>query len=151
MKNKIKIVSILAIIIAIGLTSIYFAFFRIDTSELSYDFLLRNIPSPNEQYLLKLKLLKEEERSDKGYIYGRLYESMADENGDIFYVYKRDLYWDLIDIDQSNEDATDIERWSKSDWIDNQTIIIEGLEIDVNNGSYDYRRHKRHNSSENQY
>lgn len=119
---------------------IYARFYRINTENLHWTFLSRAESSPDNQYNISVRILRENENSDTSYIQGIIGERETDSHS-----YTRDprvVFWQKVDsrsIGGKKMDQGILENWIEVQWIDSDNICINGIEFNIKRG-YDYRR-----------
>lgn len=141
--KKIKFMSFGIFLISIVGISIYFLFFHINITQYKFYKTLRYETSPNGQYEIDLILLgKNEETLDK---LGNLVSS----NNKIYYEYARLWYNPEIRSDGTtmwHDKNTKIIYYQKDctkeelEWLDDSTVRINGVTLNIHTDVYDYRR-----------
>lgn len=133
--KKIVIVSSI-LISSILAVFIYLNFFYIDISKYKYNEMDYSVESPNKQYMVQLHTVGEE-RED------------GNHKNDIYYVYAKLWFNPSVNAsggqnwDSKNSKIIFFDRDSKGEevkWLDNQTVVINGIKLDITKDRYDYRR-----------
>lgn len=118
MKKKLLIFSIVTIILLAY--SVYWAFFSLSISRLPKGEFISEVESPNGTYTIKAYLTNGGATTSYG-IRGELNFNNSNKN-------PKNIYWDYK-IEKAN-----------IKWIDDDTVIINGVELSVPNEKYDWRR-----------
>lgn len=142
MKKAILII-IVILLVTMSAGIIYFSFFHVNLEQYNFSHLVRSVASPNEQYRVDLVILgeNEEQRDKQGYVqsnnnhtydeYARLwYNPERQKDGSIMW-YDKNTKIIYYEKDCTREQV---------EWIDNETIKINGITLNVHNDTYDYRR-----------
>ena len=115
---------------------IYLNFFYINISKYQYNEMTCSVESPNKQYMVQLHTIGEEKEDDN-------------HKNDIYYVYARLWFKPSLnasggqDWNDKNSKIIFFERDSEGEevkWLDNQTVVINGIKLDITKDEYDYRR-----------
>lgn len=135
---KKRILKIFAIILVVALCLgligfyVYNNFYRIDRSQFHYIFLSRIVDSPNDKYDISLEILRATEDSEITYIEGNLIAKS--QQRDIPSTKVKTIFWQKVN-------SIDIkDNWVDVSWIDNETVKINNITVNIFKDVYDYRR-----------
>lgn len=135
---KKRILKIFAIILVVALCLgligfyVYNNFYRIDRSQFHYIFLSRIVDSPDGKYDISLEILRTTEDSEITYIEGNLIAKS--QQRDIPSTKVKTIFWQKVN-------SIDIkDNWVDVSWIDNETVKINNITVNIFKDVYDYRR-----------
>jgi len=132
-KRILKIFAIISVVVlCLGLIGfyVYNNFYRIDRSQFNYIFLSRIVDSPNGKYAISLDILAED--SQITYIEGNLIAKS--QQRDIPSTKVKTIFWQKVN-------SIDIrDNWVDVSWIDNETVKINNITVNIFKDAYDYRR-----------
>jgi hypothetical protein len=134
MKKKKFMFIIIAIVLCIGLIgfSIYDNFYKIDLTQFEYDFLAQIVPSPDAKYTISIDIYRTTEDSEISYISGLLIRES--DNVQIPDTLVKRIFWQKVN-------SNDIENnWIDVTWLDNETVNINNITVNIFKDVYDYRR-----------
>lgn len=117
---------------------IYNNYYKIDISPFEYIFLSRIVDSPDENYTIMVEIYKTTEDSDLAYIMGTLGTLETGKE----YTDSKTIFWQKVNSNSIKEKTIDgltLANWIDVNWLDNQTININEISLDINS-VYDYRR-----------
>jgi len=147
-KRKVKIISSIvlsAILVFLIHNFVYHHYFKQDITQFRYGFSAGSAISPNEQHSVHLVIKRAEMDSDVSYIVGWLnFAGNAHPyNNGWAESEPRIIFWQRVETDSINEKVFDdglvIENWIDLEWMDNDTVYINGTNVNINRG-FDYRR-----------
>lgn len=134
-KRILKIFAIISVVVlCLGLIGfyVYNNFYRIDRSQFNYIFLSRIVDSPNGKYAISLDILRTAEDSQITYIEGNLIAKS--QQRDIPSTKVKTIFWQKVN-------SIDIrDNWVDVSWIDNETVKINNITVNIFKDAYDYRR-----------
>lgn len=134
-KRKLTIFTIILVVaLCLGLIGfyVYNNFYRIDRSQFNYIFLSRIVDSPNDKYEISLDILRTTEDSEITYIEGKLIAKS--QQRDIPSTKVKTIFWQKVN-------SIDIkDNWVDVSWIDNETVKINNITVNIFKDAYDYRR-----------
>ena len=138
-KRKVLIAVVIGLIISFGGSFIYNNYFRIDETRFQWGFLSRLVNSPNDEYVVSVSLLRTEEYSDITYIRGVI-QNLNEPNPRM--EPGRTVFWQRVETDSIGVKYVGdiiLFNWVEVEWIDERTVEINGITVDINR-RYDFRR-----------
>ena len=167
-KKKVKILIVIAVAVIFAVLIYNFAYdhyFRQDITQFRYGFSAGSAISPDEQHEVSLVINRAERDSDISYIVGWLNFADDDHPYNRWATSEpRIIFWQRVETDSIGEKVLEesdwhrlvesglsygldknevigqvLYNWVNTAWIDNNTIYINGFNVNINRG-FDYRR-----------
>ncbi len=118
--------------------SVYNNYYRIDITNYRFSFLAHLIKSPDENYRMGITIYKENKESDTAYIMADI-NKLPDNKKNL----AKTIFWQEVKSDtlkHMDKDGTIYSYWVDNYWVDSETVSINGIQLNVNEDKYDYRR-----------
>lgn len=152
MKNKICIGIITVFVLAVMILTIYNQFYRIDMSSLTIGYSGGEFDSPDDKYQMRMVIWLKEEDDSVAYIMGTLVTKvyLAENHTLISDKNSKVIFWNRVNsseyitytiadnVNSNGKDVTD--NFMDVEWLDEQTIRIEDITLNVKKEVFDYRR-----------
>lgn len=133
------IISVMIVTICLCLVGLYCydKYYRIDTSQFHYTFLSRIVESPDGKHQVFITVYKDSENSEVAYIKGNL--NLVSSQKDA----PKTIFWQKVnssDIDNRLINDMLLDNWVDVEWINNDTVKINNITVNIHKDIYDYRR-----------
>lgn len=138
-KKPIIVYAIIGLLIAIGVGVIYLKYYYMDLTKFNYDMLNKSAESGDGKYLVEIHSVGRMDGT-RGKpkvlnVYGELTEISGYQMNKDGILTRKDKYSKIIYWGQGTSHL-------ELKWLDNHTVRINGIELNVQKEVYDYRRNR---------